>query len=60
MPQEPWSIRDVPLFLTLTFGITWSIKAQFMVAALENDGLIHEAPAIVGRQTASAIQAIAA
>lgn len=29
--------------------------ALFMVAALENDDLIHEAPAIVGCQTASAI-----
>ena len=31
--------------------------ALFMVAALENDALIHEAPAIVGCQTASALQA---
>jgi len=29
--------------------------ALFMVAALENDGLIHEAPAIVGGQTPSAL-----
>ena len=29
--------------------------ALFMVEALENDGLIHEAPAIVGRQTPSAL-----
>ncbi len=29
--------------------------ALFMVAALENDELIHEAPAIVGRQTPSAL-----
>jgi uncharacterized protein YbjT (DUF2867 family) len=29
--------------------------ALFMVAALENDALIHEAPAIVGRQTPSAL-----
>ena len=29
--------------------------ALFMVKALENDGLIHKAPAIVGRQTPSAI-----
>lgn len=28
--------------------------ALFMVAALENDALVHEAPAIVGRQTPSA------
>src|ERR671930_1911590 len=29
--------------------------ALFMVEALENDELVHEAPAIVGRQTASAL-----
>jgi hypothetical protein len=29
--------------------------ALFMVAALENDALIHEAPAIVGCQTPSAL-----
>ena len=29
--------------------------ALFMVDALESDELIHEAPAIVGRQTASAL-----
>ena len=29
--------------------------AQFMVVALEDDSLIHEAPAIVGRQTPSAL-----
>jgi NAD(P)H-binding len=33
--------------------------ALFMVAALDNDVLIHEAPAIVGRQTLSALQAAA-
>ena len=30
--------------------------ALFMVEAIENDGLIHEAPAIVGCQTSSAIE----
>jgi hypothetical protein len=30
--------------------------ALFMVEALENDELVHEAPAIVGRQTPSAIE----
>ena len=30
--------------------------ALFMVDALENDALIHEAPAIVGRQTSSALK----
>jgi hypothetical protein len=34
--------------------------ALFMVAALENDELIHEAPAIVGRQTPSALAHTAA
>jgi hypothetical protein len=29
--------------------------ALFMVEALENDELVHEAPAIVGRETASAL-----
>ena len=29
--------------------------ALFMVEALENDDLVHEAPAIVGRQTPSAL-----
>jgi len=29
--------------------------AQFMVEALENDDLIHEAPAIIGRETPSAL-----
>ncbi len=29
--------------------------ALLMVEALENDDLVHEAPAIVGRQTASAL-----
>jgi hypothetical protein len=31
------------------------VFALFMVEALENDDLIHEAPAIVGRQTPSAL-----
>jgi uncharacterized protein YbjT (DUF2867 family) len=34
--------------------------ALFMVAALENDALIHEAPAIVGRKTPSALAHAAA
>jgi len=33
--------------------------ALFMVEALENDALVHEAPAIVGRQTPSALSHIA-
>jgi len=39
----------------LTSNLTRRVDfALFMVAALENDELIHEAPAIVGRQTPSA------
>ena len=34
--------------------------ARFMVEAIENDSLIHEAPAIVGAQTASALAHLAA
>jgi hypothetical protein len=34
--------------------------ALFMVAALENDELIHEAPAIVGCRTPSALASAAA
>jgi hypothetical protein len=34
--------------------------ALFMVAALENDALIHEAPAIVGCRTPSALAYAAA
>ncbi len=34
--------------------------ALFMMAALENDELIHEAPAIVGRRTPSALAHAAA
>jgi hypothetical protein len=34
--------------------------ALFMVAALENDELVHEAPAIVGCRTPSAVAAASA
>jgi hypothetical protein len=34
--------------------------ALFMVAAIENDELVHEAPAIVGRQTPSALMGLTA
>jgi hypothetical protein len=34
--------------------------ALFMVEALENDDLVHEAPAIVSRQSASALAHAAA
>ena len=33
--------------------------ALFMVEAVENDELVHEAPAIVGRRTASALAHLA-
>jgi hypothetical protein len=35
-------------------------SALFMVAALEDDNLIHEAPAIVGCQSASALKSATA
>jgi NAD(P)-dependent dehydrogenase (short-subunit alcohol dehydrogenase family) len=42
----------------LTSNLTRRIDfALFMVAALENNELIHEAPAIVGRQPSSAVRA---
>ena len=41
---------------TLESNITRRVDfALFMVEALENDELVHEAPAIVGRQTPSAL-----
>jgi NAD(P)-dependent dehydrogenase (short-subunit alcohol dehydrogenase family) len=49
-----WSrhVGDPILESNLTRRIDFAL---FMVAALENDELIHEAPAIVGRQTPSAL-----
>jgi NAD(P)-dependent dehydrogenase (short-subunit alcohol dehydrogenase family) len=49
-----WSrhVGDPVLESNLTRRIDFAL---FMVAALENDNLIHEAPAIVGRQTPSAL-----
>ena len=42
--------------LIVKSNITRRVRlALFMVEALENDELIHEAPAIVGRQTPSAL-----
>ena len=41
---------------TLKSNITRRVDfALFMVEALENDELVHEAPAIVGRQSPSAL-----
>ena len=36
-------------------GALWSEDTQVMVEALKNDELVHEAPAIVGCQTPSAL-----
>lgn len=49
-----WSrhVGDPILKSNLTRRIDFAL---FMVAALESDGLIHEAPAIAGRRTPSAL-----
>ena len=49
-----WSrhVGDPILASNLTRRVDFAL---FMVEALENDELIHEAPAIVGRQTPSAL-----
>ena len=44
--------RDPILKSNRTRGVDFAL---FMVEALQNDELIHEAPAIVGRQTPSAL-----
>lgn len=51
-----WSrhVGDAILQSNLTRRVDFAL---FMVAALENDELVHEAPAIVGCQTASALTA---
>lgn len=51
-----WSrhVGDPILASNLTRRVDYAL---FMVAALENDDLVHEAPAIVGRQTPSALAA---
>ncbi len=51
-----WSrhVGDPILASNLTRRVDYAL---FMVAALENDALVHEAPAIVGRQTPSALTA---
>jgi hypothetical protein len=43
-------LRPPPALLSMT-----TMPALFMVAALEHNELIHEAPAIVGRQALSAL-----
>jgi hypothetical protein len=54
-----WSrhVGDPVLESNLTRRVDFAL---FMVAALENDALIHEAPAIVGCQTPSALAHAAA
>jgi NAD(P)-dependent dehydrogenase (short-subunit alcohol dehydrogenase family) len=54
-----WSrhVGDPILESNLTRRIDFAL---FMVAALENDELVHEAPAIVGRKSASALACAAA
>lgn len=54
-----WSrhVGDPILASNLTRRVDFAL---FMVEALENDGLIHEAPAIVGRRTPSALAHAAA
>jgi hypothetical protein len=52
MPVWSRHIGDPILESNLTRRVDFAL---FMVAALENDDLIHEAPAIVGCQTASAL-----
>jgi NAD(P)-dependent dehydrogenase (short-subunit alcohol dehydrogenase family) len=54
-----WSrhVGDPILASNLTRRVDYAL---FMVAALENDALIHEAPAIVGCQTPSALAHVAA
>jgi hypothetical protein len=54
-----WSrhVGDPILASNLTRRVDFAL---FMVAALENDALIHEAPAIVGCQTPSALENITA
>jgi NAD(P)-dependent dehydrogenase (short-subunit alcohol dehydrogenase family) len=51
-----WSqhVGDAILASNLTRRVDFAL---FMVAALENNDLIHEAPAIVGRESPSAVQA---
>jgi hypothetical protein len=55
-PARVWSrhVGDPILESNLTRRVDFAL---FMVEALENDELIHEAPAIVGHQTPSALAA---
>jgi hypothetical protein len=52
LPDWSRHVGDPVLASNLTRRVDFAL---FMVEALTNDGLIHEAPAIVGRNTASAL-----
>ena len=52
LPVWSWHVGDPILESNKTRRIDFAL---FMVEALENDELVHEAPAIVGRQTPSAL-----
>jgi hypothetical protein len=52
LPVWSWHVGDPILKSNMTRRVDFAL---FMVEALENDGLIHEAPAIVGCRTPSAL-----
>ena len=52
LPVWSWHVGDPILASNMTRRVDYAL---FMVAALENDELVHEAPAIVGCQTPSAL-----
>jgi len=47
-------LAEIVIMGTVMLGASGKL-GQFMVEALENDELVHEAPAIVGCQTPSAL-----
>ena len=53
MPVWSRRVGDAILASNITRRVDFAL---FMVAALENDELVHEAPAIVGCRTRSALQ----
>ena len=52
LPVRSWHVGDPILASNITRRVDFAL---LMVAALENDKLIHEAPAIVGCRTPSAL-----
>ncbi len=52
VPVWSWQVGDRILESNITCRVDFAL---IMVEALENDELVHEAPAIVGRQTPSAL-----